>query len=269
MVPQRYVCLTARCELGQITINADDSLSFADFQLPRTLQSPEGLSVLAEDIVLVTARSEFMIVEIGSKDSEEVAYFRTSGDLRAVSIVDRSMLGLLFESEAGLCEAVLASLDTGEVIWRIPVKPHGQAHGWTADGIAVTYGSEIVVYRQAAIFSARAPIQPSSRNLSVQRDRAIALTSDGQAAWLDLEYPTNAELISVHSGAGTAVMVFNADILTAWSDASVVLIRRDLDGAPRVIARLERRLQCAGAKVKRLKREHERLIFLANGAKDN
>lgn len=266
VVPQRYVCLTAKCELGRITINPDDSLSFSDFQLPRTLQSPEVLSAIAEDIVLIAARSELMIVDIGSEDAKEITYFRTSYDLRSVAIVDRSMLGLLFETEPEVCEAVLTSLDTGEVIWRIPIKPHGQAYEWMPDGIVVAYGSEIRVYRQAESFSAGGPLQLSIRNLSIQRDRAVAVTNDGQVAWLRLDCATTAELISVHSGAGTVVATFNDDVLTAWSDASVVLVRRDSDGAPRLISHLERRLRCAGAKVKGLKRERERLIFLANGA---
>src|SRR5262249_38085151 len=86
------------------------------------------------------------------------------------------------------------------------------------------------------------------------------------ATLLPLDGYADPEILPIHKGAGTAVVAAGTDILTAGSDGSVALVRRDDYGGLTEAGRLERRLRCSDARVKGMKREHERLIFLANDA---
>jgi len=266
--PHRYICLAPESGLGRIAVKANNSLSFSFISLPRTLRSPQNLFMLTEDVVLITASSEFLIVEIGSGTAEEAAHFRIASDIRTVTVLNQSLVGLLLEPEWGQCEALLVNIDSGQILWRIPVSPNGRAYGWSTEGIAIAYDNEMAVYHADTSFSTiRSHIQPSGHSLSLYNDAVIAVTSDGQAAWVPLT-STEVETVPVHSGTGTAVLAAGGDILTAGSDGSVALVRRDRIGGLAEIARLERRLRCAGARVDGLKRERERLIFLANDATD-
>lgn len=266
--PHRYICLAPESGLGRIVVEANNSLSYSFISLPRTLRSPQNLFTLAEDVVLITAHSEFLIVEIGSGTAEEATHFRIASDIRTVTVLNQSLVGLLLEPEWGQCEALLVNIDSGQVLWRIPVSPNGRAFGWSTESIAIAYDNEMVVYRADTGFSTiRSGIQPSGHSLSLYNDAVIAVTSDGQAAWVGLT-STEVETVPIHSGTGTAVLAASGDILTAGSDGSVALVRRDRIGGLAEIARLERRLRCAGARVEGLKRERERLIFLANNATD-
>ena len=65
---------------------------------------------------------------------------------------------------------------------------------------------------------------------------------------------------------GTAVTAAHGDVLSSGTDGSVALTRRDANGAPAVVARVERRLRCVGARVKNMKSEREIAVFTANGA---
>jgi hypothetical protein len=65
---------------------------------------------------------------------------------------------------------------------------------------------------------------------------------------------------------GSAVISGDGNIVSAGSDGSLAVVRQQQHSALRVISRLERRLQCAGAKVEGLKGSREREVFLANGA---
>ena len=262
----RYVCLTPESGLGRIATKMDGSLSFHFIPLPRTLQSPENLFALEEDLFLIAARSEFLIVKILSGTVEEVTHFRIPSYIRAVSILGKSLLGLLLEPEQGLCEAMLTNIDSGEVIWRMPVSPHGRAFGWSNYGVVIAYDGAVVVFNENASPSTISNISISGHNLSLQDDMAIAVTDDGRTVCIHLDGSMEAETLSVHSGAGTAVVGAGTDILTAGSDGSVALIRRSDDSTLVEAGRLVRRLRCSGARVDGLEHERERLIFLANGA---
>jgi hypothetical protein len=72
--------------------------------------------------------------------------------------------------------------------------------------------------------------------------------------------------LPVHYGVGTAVTTANGDVLSSGPDGSVALIRRDANGNPAVVAWVERRLRCAGARVEEMKSERELAVFTANGA---
>ena len=85
----RFLCLTEDCELGRISAQADGSLKLSVIQLPRTLRWPENVYLLREDLVLVTAHSEFLIADISDGIATEVAYFRVSSDLRGAAIIDQ------------------------------------------------------------------------------------------------------------------------------------------------------------------------------------
>ncbi len=267
IAPYRYICLTPESGLGRIAVQADGSLSFSFIPLSLALRSPQGVFSLAEDVILIAGDSEFLIVEISSGMAEEAAHFRISNDVLAVAVLNHSFLGLLLEPEWGMCEALLVSIESGRVVWRIPVSPHGRAYGWSIDGILIAYDAEMVIYKADASSSTiRSEIQPSGHSLSVNGDIVTAVTRDGQVACFRLDSSTETEKVPVHNSAGTAVIAASGDILAAGSDGSVALIRRDAVGALVEVSRLERRLRCAGARVEGLKRERERLIFLANDA---
>ena len=95
----RFLCLTEDCELGRISIQADGSLKLSVIQLPRTLRRPENVYLLREDLVLVTAHSEFLMASISEGTATEVAYFRVSSDIRDAAVVTQGLLGLIFEPE--------------------------------------------------------------------------------------------------------------------------------------------------------------------------
>ena len=119
----RFLCLTQDCELGRITVHADGSLKFSVIPLPRALRSPENVYVLRDDIVLVTAHSEFLIADISEEPRTEVAYFRVSSEIRSVAVVDQALLGFIFEPEYSDSEALLVDIDSGQARWRVPVSP--------------------------------------------------------------------------------------------------------------------------------------------------
>jgi hypothetical protein len=251
----------------RVRLRQSGPLSFSFISLPRMLRSPRNLFALGEDVVLITAHSEFLIVEIGSGTAEEATHFRVASDIRAVTVLNQSLIGFLLEPEWGQCEALMINIDSGEVLWRIPVSPNGRAYGWSTESVVISYDNEVVIYHAHTGFSTIRPdIQPSGHSLSLNNEAVVAVTSDGQAA-LVRPGPTEAETVSVHSGTGTAVLAVGDDILTAGSDGSVALVRRDAISGLAEISRLERRLRCAGARVEGLKRERERLIFLANDAR--
>ena len=150
--------------------------------------------------------------------------------------------------------------------WRIPVAAHGWAYSWNASGVAIAYESEIRAYHADGSY---APLgsgpQWSGCSLSMQGDTPVAVTSDGRVAWLATGDSPQFAFVAAHQGAGTAVTTSGSGVLSAGVDGSLVLRRRD-GNLPVVVSRLERRLRCAGAKVKGLRRERERLAFLANRA---
>ena len=265
--PNRYVCLTQESRMGRIAIDPDGTMRFNFIPLPRPLRWPERLFMLAEDLVLITAHSEFLIVEIGSGTAEEVAHFRISSDLRAVTVVDQSFLGLLIEPESGPSEAALIDIDTGRIVWTIPVSPHGGACGWTADSVMIAYTTDLIVYRPGTTPSTiHSDLQPSGNDLSLSDNAVIMVTDDGQAVWTPFADSISAESVAVHSGAGTAVIAVDGEVLSAGCDGSVALIKYDGADRPEVVSRIERRLQCSGARVGGMRGDRERLIFLTNNA---
>jgi type I restriction enzyme M protein len=264
----RFLCLTEDCELGRINKHADSSLKLSVNQLPRTLRRPENVYLLREDLVLVTAHSEFLIADIGGEIATEVAYFRVSGDLRDVAVVDRTLLGLLFEPENGASEALLIDIESGQVRWRIPVQPGSGACGWFKHGVVMTSGQQLLLFRNDGTISmVHGDIKLSVAAICVHDDQVILLAENGRQVWLPLE--ENADLertIAVHDGAGTSVTATTGSVLSSGTDGSVVLTRRNASGAPKIAARVERRLRCTGAHIKNMKSEREVAIFIANGA---
>ncbi len=275
VTPHHYFCLTQESGLGRIAVNADGTLRSSFIPLPYPLRGPGNLYILAEDVVLITTDSEFLIVEIGSGGSgqdgtaEEVARFRISSDFRSIAVVDQAFLGLLLDTESNKSEALLVDVRSGQIAWRISVPRGDCICGWFRDGIVIAYDSEAVICRADGNNSTTTigtNFRVSGRNLSVCDHTVIAVTDDGRAAWLPMDGVTEVASVCGHSGAGTAVIAANRDVLSAGSDGSVALLRRDGDGIPVLVSRLERRLRCSGAKVDELTSDRELAVFLANGA---
>jgi hypothetical protein len=265
----RFLCLTEDCELGRISIQADGSLKLSVIQLPRTLRRPENVYLLREDLVLVTAHSEFLIAGLSEGTATEVAYFRVSSDLRDAAVVTRGLLGLLFEPEYADSEALLIDIESGHSRWRIPVPPSTGAAGWLVDGVIMAAGQQLLLFKEdssTVLMTQRDP-DPSGASICIHDDQAILVTQDGHEAWLPLDnIPDPEHTLIVHDGAGMAVTAANGDVLSSGTDGSVVLTRRDANEVPVVVARVERRLRCAGAHVKNMKSEREVAVFTANGA---
>ena len=134
--------------------------------------------------MLITTHLEFLIVEIGSGTAEEATHFRVASDIRAMTVLNKSLVGLLLEPEWGQCEALLVNIDSGQVVWRIPVSPNGRAYGWSNESVVIAYDNEMVAYRADTGFSTiRSDIQPSGHSLSLNNDAVVAVTYQGQAAW--------------------------------------------------------------------------------------
>ncbi|MGP8000179.1 MAG: N-6 DNA methylase [Streptosporangiaceae bacterium] len=265
----RFLCLTEDCELGRISAQADGSLKLSVIQLPRTLRWPESVYLLREDLVLVTGHSEFLIADISEGTATEVAYFRVSSDLRGAAVVDQGLLGLLFESEYADSEALLIDIESGQVRWRVPVQPGAGACGWFTHGVVMTSGEQLFLFRQDrnTMPMRHGDLEPSGAAICVHDDQAILVTEYGHETWLPLDSIADPEhTLVVHHGAGTAVTAANGDVLSSGTDGSVALTRRDANGVPAVVARVERRLRCAGAHIKNMKSEREFAVFTANGA---
>ena len=264
----RFLCLTEDCKLGRISHQADGSLKLSVIQLPRALRRPEDVYLLREDLVLVTAHSEFLIADIGDGIATEVAYFRVSGDLRDVAVIDQTLLGLLFEPENGASEALLIDIESGEVRWRIPVQPGAGACGWFKDGVVMTSGQQLLLFRKDRTISmVHSDMKLSVVAICVHDDQAILVAENGRQAWFPLKKPADlGSELAVHDGAGTAVTAANGNVLSSGTDGSVALTRANANGAPTVVARVEQRLRCTGARVKNMQSEREVGIFIANGA---
>ncbi len=267
---RHYRCLTSESGLGQITVNADGSLTCSFIRLPRLLQVPQNLFVLEEGLLLIAGRSDFLVIRIGSGSAEEVTRFRISSKLRAVAVVDRSQLGLLIERDQTHSEALLVGIADGQVAWRIPVAPHGKAYGWSASGIAIAYEAEVRAYYPDGSHTSLGPgRQWSGCILSMDGKIPVVVTRDGQVTWLGTDDSPQIGFVTAHQGAGTAATTSGSNVLSAGADGSIALTRRDGNGPPVIVSRLDRRLRCSGAKVKGLRRERERLTFLANHADAN
>ncbi len=268
-IPGRYLCLTPEPGIGRIAVKPDGSLSFTFLTLPRSLRSPQGVFALAEDVLLITTQSDLLVVDIGSGAAEVAAHFRVSNEIRALAVIDQSLLGVALEPERGLCEAVLLDIETGQVQWAIPVSAHGRAFGWSSDGLLISYDNALVYYGSTEVPSRIATdAQPSGYQISVCGRDAVMVSGDGLVTRFRLDRAADAYCVPVHNGAGTAVLATGSEILSAGSDGTIAVLRPDAAGALTVAGRLQRRLQCAGAKVDGLRRDRERLLFLANGAKD-
>ena len=110
-------------------------------------------------------------------------------------------------------------------------------------------------------------LELSGAAICVHDEQAILVTEYGREAWLALDNIAGPEhTFVVHHGAGTAVTAANGDVLSSGTDGSIALARRDANGVPTLVARVERRLRCAGARVKDMKSEREIAVFTANGA---
>ena len=266
----RFLFLTDRCELGRISVHPDGSLRISVEQLPRTLRWPESLYLLREDLVLVTAHSEFLIVDISDGTAKQVAYFHVSSDLRGVAVVDQGLLGLLFEPEYADSEAMLIDIKGGQVRWRVPIQPGAGACGWFAHGVVIASGQQLLLCREDKSIKPMGygDLEFSGAVICVDDDQAIVVTEYGREARLPLDNIADPELttLEVHHGAGTAVTAAGVDVLSSGTDGSVALTRRDANGVPALAARAERRLRCAGARVDNMKSEREVAVFTANGA---
>ena len=185
----RFLCLTEDCELGRISVQADGSLKLSVIQLPRTLRWPENVYLLREDIVLVTAHSEFLIADISDGTATEVAYFRVSSDLRSVAVVDQTLLGLLFEPEYADSEALLIDIESGQARWRVPVQPGAGACGWFAHGVVMASGQQLLLFREdgTTVPIMHGDLEPSGAAICVHDDQAILVTEYGREAWLPLD----------------------------------------------------------------------------------
>ena len=265
----RFLCLTEDCDLGRISVQADGSLKLSLIRLPRTLRWPEHVYLLRKDLVLVTARSEFLIIDISDGTATEIAYFRVSSDLRSVAVVDQTLLGLLFEPEDDDCEALLIDIESGQARWRVPVQPGTSACGWFKHGLVTASGHQLLLFKKdgTTVPMSHGDLELSGAAICVHDDQAILVTQHGREAWLPLDNIADPEhTLVVHHGASTTVTAANGDVLSSATDGSITLTRRDANGIPAVVARAERRLRCAGARVKNMKSERELAVFTANGA---
>jgi len=265
----RFLCLTEDCDLGRISVQADGSLKLSVIQLPRKLRWPENVYLLRDDLVLVTAHSEFLIADISDGTATEVACFRVSSDLCGVALVDQTFLGLLFEPEYVGSEALLIDIEDGQARWRVPVQSGAGACGWFTHGVVMASDQQLLLFKEdkTTIPIRHGDLALSGAAICVHDDQAIVVTEYGREAWLPLDNIVDPKYaLVVHHGAGTAVTAANGNVLSSGTDGSVVLTRSDTNGVPAVVARVERRLRCAGARIKNMKSEREVAVFTANGA---
>ena len=183
-------------------------------------------------------------------------------------MVDRALLGLLVDHGYSDSEALLIDVESGQVRWRVPVQPGQGAHGWFAHGVVVASGHQLLLFREdGSMEILDENPEPSAAAICVHDDQAILVTDDGCEAWLPLSSIADpGRALVVHHGAGTAITAANGDVLSAGADGSVALTRRDASGTPAIVARVERRLRCVGARVEKMKGERELAVFMANGA---
>jgi len=103
--------------------------------------------------------------------------------------------------------------------------------------------------------------------ICIHDDQAILVAENGCQAWFPLKTtPDPGRNLAVHDGAGTAVTAANGNVLSSGTDGSVALTGPDANGALTVVARVEQRPRCTGARVKNMQSEREVAIFIANGA---
>ena len=231
----RFLCLTEDCKLGRISAQADGSLKLSVIQLPRTLRRPENVYLLREDLVLVTAHSEFLIADISDGIATEVAYFRVSSDLRGAAVIDQGQLGLLFEPEYADSEALLIDIESGQVRWRIPVQPGAGACGWFAHGVVITSGQQLLLFKEdrTTVPMRHGDLELAGAAICVHDDQVILITEYGAEVWLPLDNIADPEhTLIIHHGAGTAVTAANEDVVSSGTDGSVALTRRDANGVP-------------------------------------
>nr|WP_225954174.1 pentapeptide repeat-containing protein [Kibdelosporangium phytohabitans] len=265
--PRAFFSLTKDCKLGRISFQADGSLKFSIIQLPRTLRWPDNVHLLKEDLVLVTAHSEFLIVDISEGTTTEIAYFRVLSELRSAAVVDQA-LGLLNEPEYGDSEALLIDIATSEVRWRVPVRVRGGVCSWLTNGILIAAEELLLLLRddRSGTMGPRDHEAPATA-VCVHEDQVILATDDGRETWLSLNSLGKPECtLAVHSGAGTAVTVADGTVLSSGVDGSLAVTARDTNGSPTVVTRVERRLLCTGARVEGMQGEREFDLFVANGA---
>ena len=160
--------------------------------------------LLREDLVLVTAHSEFLIADISDGTATEVAYFRVSSDLRGAAVVDQTLLGLLFEPEDADSEALLIDIESGQARWRVPVQPGADACGWFAHGVVMASGQQLLLFREdgTTVPMRYRDLEPSGAAICVHDDQAILVTEHGREAWLPLDNIADPEhTLVVHHGA--------------------------------------------------------------------
>ena len=216
--PHRFLCLTEDCDLGRISVQADGSLKLSLIPLPRTLRWPENVYLLRKDFVLVTAHSEFLMIDISDGTATEVAYFRVSSDLRGVAVVDQKLLGLLFEPEDADCEALLIDIESGEARWRVPVQPGTNACGWFKHGLVTASGHQLLLFKKdrTTVPMSHGDLELSGAAICVHDDRAILVIQHGREAWLPLDNTADPEhTLVVHHGASTTVAAANGDVLSS------------------------------------------------------
>jgi hypothetical protein len=103
--------------------------------------------------------------------------------------------------------------------------------------------------------------------ICVNDDQAIVVAENGRQVWFPLKKAADpVRYLAVHDGAGTAVTAANGNVLSSGTDGSVALAGPNVNGALTVVARVEQRLRCAGARVKNMQSEREIAILIANGA---
>jgi hypothetical protein len=269
--PRRFLCLTQECELGRIAVQSDGTLRYTAVRLPRSLRWPGNIYLLAEDTVLVTAHSEFMIADISEVPAREVAYFRVSSDIASAAVVGRQFLGIRVEPRPADSEALLIGIADGQLRWRVPVFAGARAYEWLTDGLIVQSDTLLLLIHADSRVTRATPHDtetgPPTAALCVRGEQAITISDSGQLAWFPLgDVAGSGAALAVHHCAGTAVTAANGDVLSAGSDGSVALAQRRPDGTPVVAARVERRIRCAGARIEGMKGNREHAVFASNGA---
>lgn len=272
--PRKFLCLTQECELGRIAVQSDGTLRYTAVPLPRRLRWPGNVYLLAEDIVLVTAHSEFMLADISEVPAREVAYFRVSSDIASAAVVVREYLGVTADLGHPGSGALLVRIADGQVRWRrMGAIPWEGSCGWLMDGLIVRSDTGLLRYNaDGSIFQVTprgdTEPEPPVAAMCVYGDEVITISDVGRLTWLRLSDPTDlGAVLAAHHCAGTAVAAADGDVLSAGSDGSVSLAQRGPDGAPIVVAKIERRLRCTGAQTTGMKGTRESAIFAANGAR--
>jgi hypothetical protein len=110
-------------------------------------------------------------------------------------------------------------------------------------------------------------LEPTSAAICVCNDQAILVSEYGRETRVPLKSHGDPECtLPVHRSAGVAVTAADGQVISSGAGGSVALTAPDANGAPAIVASIERQLRCDGALIEAMKGEREFALLAASGA---